>query len=88
MRRALSTRAAANPQRTVLPEGEEVRILRAARILVEEAIAHPILLGECQTIRALAAEEQIDLDGIKLIDPTQSPWVEDYARAYWERRNR
>jgi malate dehydrogenase (oxaloacetate-decarboxylating)(NADP+) len=38
-------RAKVSPGRIVFPEGEEVKIQRAAHILVEEKIARPILLG-------------------------------------------
>jgi malate dehydrogenase (oxaloacetate-decarboxylating)(NADP+) len=86
--RALSTRAASDPRRIVFPEGPERRILRAARILVDEGIAHPILLGEIDEIRALAQAEGVELEGIELIDPARSPFLEEYARAYWERRQR
>src|SRR5213596_659417 len=37
--RGLSTRAQENPKRVVLPEGEEPRVIRAARILADEGIA-------------------------------------------------
>ncbi len=86
--RALSTRAASDPKRIVFPEGEDLRILRAARILADEGIAQPVLLGETDRIRNLAAEEDVELEGIELLDPSRSPCLEDYAHAYWRRRQR
>src|SRR5204863_230526 len=53
--RGLSTRAQEDPKRVVLPEGEEPRVIRAARILADEGIAHPILLGDLAVIASTAA---------------------------------
>jgi phosphate acetyltransferase len=46
----------------VLPEGEDVRILAAARRLKDEGLAEPIILGA-------AKDAGIDLGGLTLIDP-------------------
>ncbi len=86
--RGLSVRAAANPKRVVFPEGEEPRVLRAARILVDEATVRPILLGATDRIQAVASEIGIDLDGVQLVDPHTSTCREGYAQALWERRHR
>src|SRR3954465_12654201 len=52
--RGLMNRAASNPKCVVFPEGEEPKIIRAARICVEDGIAIPILLGDRETIERLA----------------------------------
>jgi malate dehydrogenase (oxaloacetate-decarboxylating)(NADP+) len=57
-------------KRIVFPEGEEVRILRAAQRLVEERICQPVLLGRRSVIRKAAEENHIDLQGIELVNPT------------------
>ena len=41
----INDRAKADPKRIVFPEGENEKILRAAKILIDEGIAQPILLG-------------------------------------------
>jgi malate dehydrogenase (oxaloacetate-decarboxylating)(NADP+) len=86
--RGLSARAAAQPQRVVFPEGTDPSIVRAARILADEGTARPILLGTKAAIESLAAERGVDLDGIQIMDPLTSPWLEGYAQALWERRHR
>ena len=40
----LYDRAKSNPKRIVFPEGEQEKIIRAAKILIEEGLAEPILL--------------------------------------------
>ncbi|MBI2615832.1 MAG: NADP-dependent malic enzyme [Gemmatimonadetes bacterium] len=86
--RGLSVRAAADPKRVVFPEGEEPRVLRAARILVDEGTVRPILLGASDRIQAVASEIGIELDGVQLVDPLTSTCREGYAQSLWERRHR
>ena len=86
--RGLTVRAAADPQRIVFPEGEDTRIVRAARILVDEAVAQPTLLGDPDVVARLAAEAGLDLAGVTVLDPTEAPAQESYARAYWAMRQR
>src|SRR5437879_10674874 len=44
--RGLSTRAQQQAQRIVFPEGEDARILRAARVLADDGIGEPIRWAE------------------------------------------
>ena len=50
-------RAKQNPQRIVLPEGDEPRTLEAANILLRDKIARLILIGNKETILRMAAEK-------------------------------
>src|SRR6185295_13774896 len=67
--RGLINRAASNPKRVVFPEGEEPKIIRAARICVEDGIAEPILLGNQRVIEDYARSFNIPLEGIEIEDP-------------------
>ncbi len=86
--RGLSTRAAKQPQRIVFPEGENSRVIRAARVLVDEGVARPILLGQEKRAQVIADQAGIELDGIDFIDPEQSDRRDPYAHVFWERRQR
>ncbi len=86
--RGLISRAQADPRRVVFPEGEDPKILRAAQILVDEQIAHPILLGRLDRVRQMADELGISLDGITLEEPGASPRRDSYAQILWEKRQR
>ncbi len=86
--RGLSVRAEADPKRIVFPEGEEPKIIRAARVLADDSTARPILLGAREAIEQQANEVGVELDGIELLDPHRSPKVEVYAHRFWERRRR
>ncbi|HEU4564201.1 MAG TPA: NADP-dependent malic enzyme [Gemmatimonadaceae bacterium] len=86
--RGLISRAKASPRRVVFPEGEELKVIRAARILVDEGIAEPILLGSRSLIEETAAAAGVSLEEVMIEDPYRSPHGEDYARFLWERRQR
>lgn len=61
-----------HPKRVVFTEGEDIRVIEAAaRFVALEAIS-PILLGNTQRIRALAAEHNIPMTFIRVIDPKTS----------------
>lgn len=86
--RGLINRAASNPKRVVFPEGEEPKIIRAARICVEDGIAQPILLGDREAIETKARAMNVPLEDIEIEDPATSPRREEYAQHMWTRRQR
>ena len=53
-------RAQANPQRIVLPEGDEPRTLEAANLILRDKIARLILIGNPETIRRIIVREDMD----------------------------
>ena len=63
-------------------------MIRAARLLADEGIASPILLGNEETIRRKAAQDGILVDDLTIEDPARSPRLERYALHLWERRQR
>jgi len=77
------------PLRMVLPEGEDVTTIRAARVMHEEGIAVPILLGSAERIREIALDGQLDLEGIEIIDPKlDDKRLIDLAEALYHDRQR
>jgi malate dehydrogenase (oxaloacetate-decarboxylating)(NADP+) len=87
--RGIINRAASDPRRVVLAEGEDRQTIRAAKLLSDDGIAFPILLGNRDRIRAKAESEHISLDDIELEDPAEaSPRREAYAEYLWQRRQR
>lgn len=67
--------------RVVLPEGEDRRILQAARRLADEGIAKPILLGARAAVERAAAEAAVDLAGVAIADPATDPRLQAYGAA-------
>ena len=86
--RLMINKARSRPKRVVFPEGVHEKILRAAHILVEEKIAHPILLGPAGQVRASARKLEIPLDGIELVDPEESPRRAGYVDEFYRLRRR
>src|SRR5437879_7841861 len=82
----LKQRARAHPQRIVLPEGEDDRVIKAASRVARERYAKPTLLGRVDVIRASAERLSLKLDGVEILDVAVSPQLDEYARIYFERR--
>jgi len=71
----------------VFPEGNDERIIRAARILKDEDVAQPIVLGKPEQIKAAIKKAGVTLDGIKTINPGQSDKLDAYVEKYIEGRD-
>ena len=74
---SLVSAAKTNPQRIVLPEGNDPRTLEAAAQIAAEGIARPIVLGD---------PNEICIPGVTVIDHRTSPERERYARTLTELR--
>lgn len=70
----------------ILPEATDKRILEAAQMVKEQGYAKIILIGEEKTVTQTAKENNIDIEGIKLIDPSKSEKIQEYAKALYELR--
>jgi malate dehydrogenase (oxaloacetate-decarboxylating)(NADP+) len=81
--RTMTAKAKANPKRVVFSDANNLKVLQAARILKDEGIAIPVLLGRTDRINKLAAENNIDISDIELVDST-SPQNEEMRMKYAE----
>lgn len=80
-------RAKANPQRIVLPEGTEIRTLKAADIILKEKAAKLILIGDENQIAQLAVENKLEnIQRAQIINPDTDPKMETYAQLLFEIR--
>ncbi len=86
--RGIINRAVRDPKRVVFPEGEDPKIIRAARMIADEGIGSPILLGQRDTIQRVAEEIHISLRDILVEDPAKSDKRDKYADYLWQRRQR
>jgi malate dehydrogenase (oxaloacetate-decarboxylating)(NADP+) len=86
--RRLIVKARQQRCRLVLPEGTQEATLRACRMLVDEGIASPILLGREDEIRAAAQRLGHELEGATVVDPLRSPRFDAYAQEYLRLRAR
>ncbi len=81
-------KAQRRPGRIVFPEGCEEKILRASQIILDEGIAHPILLGDERVIKERVKFLDLELEGCEIVDPASSPRFDEYASKFYEMRKR
>lgn len=82
-------RAKKNPKRVVFAEANHHKILKAAQVLKDEGIAHPILLGNKTDILRTIEEYGLDLSDCPIIYPREEKEVvEKYAKILYEKRQR
>ena len=84
-------RAQANPQRIVLPEGDEPRTLEAANLLLKDKVAKLILIGDPAVIRQMAQEKNYEYilseeSELTILDPLTDPKMPEYANLLFELR--
>lgn len=83
------TRAKANKQRIVLPEGTEERTLRAADKLLADGVASIILIGNKTEISQLAASYGLkNIDLATIVDPLNHEKKEAYADLLFQLRQK
>ncbi len=86
--RGIIDRAKRSPRRVVFPEGEHDQILRAAKILVDEGIAHPILLARRDMIAGKLRDLDLAEERVTILHNETSPLLEPYAQRLHEMRRR
>jgi phosphate acetyltransferase len=85
--RELQERAKGSQTRVLFPEGNEERIIRAAKRILQEEIANPILLGSEEQIAEVSARIGLDLSKIKVISCSSLPNLDTYVDIYCQARN-
>ena len=92
--RAIINKARQNPKRIVFADAENPMVLKAAREVIEEGIAKPILLGNVERINQLILENQLNLNNPIIIDPkipqseSEANLLLEYADRLFEKRQR
>ncbi len=82
----LAAKIQRHPKRIVFPEGADPRIMQAARQWVTRRLGVPILLGDRTEMKRLAVRLDINVQGMRLIDPARTDDFETFAREYHELR--
>jgi malate dehydrogenase (oxaloacetate-decarboxylating)(NADP+) len=89
--RVLGSKARRDPRRIVFAEADNVKILKAAQIVIDEGIGYPILLGDENKIRIIANDNGIDLEGLPIFDPRSDAMDEkrnQYGELFFRKRQR
>ncbi|MDZ7343642.1 MAG: NADP-dependent malic enzyme [candidate division KSB1 bacterium] len=87
--RVMINKAKAAPKRIVYPEGDLPAVLKACEIILDEGMAHPILLGDENVINSRIEEMRVPLHGgVEIINPLTSPKLPLYIDKFYELRKR
>ena len=83
---SIKAKAIADKKHILLPEGTEERTIQAARLIVDAKIADISLMGIEEDVRKKAAELNVSLEGINIIDMGKSEYYERYVNEFYELR--
>lgn len=77
-------RAKSNKKIIVLPESNDIRVIKAAAMVLEQEIAHIVLVGNPDEIKSLAGD--LDISKATIVNPLTSEKYEDYVNTFYEMR--
>ncbi|MFM2358019.1 MAG: hypothetical protein RLY16_11, partial [Bacteroidota bacterium] len=89
--RVIGNKARKDPKRVLFADAENAKILKVAQLVMEEGVGFPILLGEEKRIRALAAENNIDLEDMPIVNPkdeAQDEIRKQFGELFFQKRQR
>ncbi len=75
----LKTKIGQQKKTIVFPEGGDPRVLTAAAKLANEKLIVPLVLGSNDEIKQVAQEAQVDLSGVRTLDPASYPAADRQA---------
>jgi len=87
----LRSQAKQNPKRVVFAEANNFKVLKAVETVISEKIAHPVLIGNKETIYQIMDENNLHISDPEIIDifeHEQEPLREKFARLLYEKRQR
>lgn len=83
---SLLEKAKSQRNHIVLPEGNDVRILKAAAHLLAINFVDITILGNPDKIKEIAKKNQLNLSTANIINPADSDYFEDYVQTFYELR--
>jgi len=87
--RTITNKAKTAPKRVVFAEADNYKILKAAQIVRDEGIAIPILLGNKTAINTIMLENELELEGVTIIDPLEElEKSSEFAEYLYKKRQR
>lgn len=80
--------AASEKKRIVFPESDDLRVLTAVSNLNKDGIIAPILIGNQDEVQKLAADHNLDIDGVKIYDQNHYDDLDKMADAFVKARRK
>ena len=80
-------RARQKQRKIVLPETTDIRVLKAAKVVVEEKLAQLIILSnDTAELKEKAQEIGLDLSRLEVVTPLSSEHLDEFSRTFYELR--
>ncbi len=92
--KVIENKAKQDVKTIVFADAENLSVLKAVKVVTEEKIAQPILLGNKSVIQAMLDEYKIELPDVKIIDPknclddNEKQQLQHYAELYYKKQQR
>ncbi|MFN8249108.1 MAG: NADP-dependent malic enzyme [Ferruginibacter sp.] len=89
--RVIGNKARRDPKRVVFADAENIKILKAAQLVLDEKVGYPILLGDEKKITEIAQANAIDLDDMPIINPKADDTEEmrkQFGELFFSKRQR
>ena len=82
----IKQRAKQDIKTIILPESNDLRVIKATEQVLQEGYSDIILIGNKEEIKKLAQENNIDISKAKIVDPLKSDKFSEYAEKFYELR--
>ena len=82
----IKNRAKQDIKTIILPESNDLRVIKATEQVLKEGYSDIILIGNKEEIQKLAQENNIDISKAKIVDPLKSDKFSEYAEKFYELR--
>ncbi len=89
--RQIRARSKNDLQRIVFGQAESYNMCKAAEIVLHENLAIPILLGNVKKIKRIIQENQLELEGVEILDPRSDDQAQrrhEFAEILYQKRQR
>ncbi|MCD4680781.1 MAG: NADP-dependent malic enzyme [Bacteroidales bacterium] len=89
--RQIKARAKRDPKRVVFADALSYNMLKAAEIVRNEKLAIPVLLGDVEDINEMIVANDLELDGVEILDPAskaQKGRRVEFAKILYNKRRR
>jgi phosphate acetyltransferase len=70
----------------VLPEADDIRVLKAAELVTNSKLAKIILIGQEKIIKEISTQNDITLTGVEIINPRNHPKLDKYTQNLKDKR--
>ncbi len=83
---SIKQRAKKDIKTIVLPEADDIRVLKATEQVMAQGYANVILIGNKEMITEKARENKIDISKAEIVDPSNSEKYDEYVNLLYELR--